>query len=86
MSESRIVSLSEVAPSDVVEFNYHGKDRRVRVESIQTPKSGGAKVLRGWDQNADAPVGGYRSFSFDEFDYPAEGVLCVFSEVKEIHG
>ncbi|HUS88904.1 MAG TPA: hypothetical protein VMW91_05960 [Desulfosporosinus sp.] len=85
MSDSRMIGLNEVAPSEVVEFVYHGKDRRVRVESIQIPKKGG-KVIRGFDFNADAPVGGYRSFSFDKFDYPAEGVLCVFSEVKGIHG
>lgn len=85
MSDSRMIGLNEVAPSEVVEFVYHGKDRRVRVESIQIPKKGG-KVIRGFDQLADHPVGGYRSFAFDEFDYPAEGVLCVFSEVKGIHG
>lgn len=52
---------------NVVEFEYRGKVRRVRIEkTIQGNRYGGLITctysITGWDYYADAPVGGYRTF------------------------
>jgi hypothetical protein len=54
-------------------FVYNGKNRLVKVEGMKTGlcmKNGhayhGVKHFTGWDALADAPIGGYRTFTMDK--------------------
>jgi hypothetical protein len=60
---------------NTVGFEYNGKARCVKIEKVQKT-SGNAffgpmtKTITGWDFTADAPVGGYRSFSVEKIIDP----------------
>lgn len=52
-----------------IQFEYNGKNRFVKVEKVTKNWSPLLQdwipqVVTGWDYTANAPVGGYRSFSY----------------------
>ena len=54
----------------VLEFNYLGKIRRVRIEKVKVSAGNPfvgprTQLITGWDYMADLPTGGYRSFKVE---------------------
>ena len=54
----------------VLEFNYLGKIRRVRIEKVKVSAGNPfvgprTQLITGWDYMADFPTGGYRSFKVE---------------------
>ena len=67
------------AIGNVVEFDYDGKVRRVRIEKVAMGYrylgliGPVPRLITGWDYCADYPVGGYRTFKVEKIENP---VLC----------